>query len=289
MRISNETVVKVFSLTGELSDNSFEGVAAGIGNLDRGRDVIAPGAFTGTLEAFVRDGSAMMAHAWSDVAIGYVNDAAERESGLFVRATFHSTAKAQEIRTVMAERLAAHKTVGLSIGFRIEDDKWFENGDDLLTFAKGAGIGPLDSASITACKNYCRLIVKARELFEVSYAPIPMNASAMATAVKDIFGGDGSHAPCSLQDHSDTVLAAVGGLIRRLERYTLRKSGDDRSVQTDRLAEAEELGKDLSALLTKMRETVKPIDDATDRDRLDEASKGLQLRTLALRSASVAR
>lgn len=286
-RTKNQTITKVFSLTGELKDNSFEGVAAGIGNLDRGRDVIAPGCFRGLEQDFIRDGSAMKAHAWSDTAIGWIDHAEEQKSGLLVRGTFHSTEKAQEVRTVMAERIAAGKTVGLSIGFRIEDDKWFESGEDLLAFAKGKGITGLDETEIRKCKNYCRLILRAKEIYEVSYAPIPMNAAAMATAVKDVFGGDGSNAPLSLHDHFDAALATVEGMVGRFQRYALRKNGDGNPVNEDRLAEARELHKSLGELIDSVA-SLKTEEQPEERP-VDEAAKSLEEKTLLMRSTALTR
>jgi HK97 family phage prohead protease len=84
--------------------------------LDQHGDISQPGAFTATLDAFVRDGWLDLNH--SNLSVGTIESATQDHVGLLVRARFHGTAAGQAARTVAAERLVRGKTVSASIGFR---------------------------------------------------------------------------------------------------------------------------------------------------------------------------
>lgn len=138
----------------------FTGYASTFGNVDRGGDVVMKGAFEDSLEAFKRDGFIAIGHNWATSGIATIKEAYEDERGLYVDADFHSTPDAQAERTKIKERLDRGKSVGLSIGFKIE--------------AKGQRRNDK---------------IKARELtkialFEVSVVTVPMNAEAQAATAK---------------------------------------------------------------------------------------------------------
>ncbi len=98
-------------------DGSFVMYAAAFGNVDRGGDVIEPGAFV-NLDEFVRDGWIALNHRQNDLAVGYPTAATQDTRGLRVEGKFHTTPEAQALRTVVRERLAAGKGVKSSIGYQ---------------------------------------------------------------------------------------------------------------------------------------------------------------------------
>jgi len=138
---------------------SFEGIAAVFSNVDRQNDVIQPGAFSKTIEGFVKSGFLANAHDWSE-PVGTISEAYEVDAGLFVRGQFHSTPKAQLLRKVIRERLERGKDVAMSIGFQITDDEF----DSEKSIRK----------------------LKELELFEVSVVSVPANPLARIASVKQI-------------------------------------------------------------------------------------------------------
>lgn len=231
----------------------FEGKAAGIGNIDRGGDVIAPGAFVGALEGFLKTGSILIGHDWGSVPVAMPLKAWEDSRFLRIEAQFHGDGDAQRVRRVMAERAAAGLETGLSIGFRVGPPGYlsFQSAGKLIDYARERGMD-IDFEQIAQHDGYCWLIEKIDELYEVSVVTVPMNASAVAGAVKDLFGGDGSQVPLSLEDHIETVLAAADGVRTRLARYLAKRSGDGRPVCPERLAQAKDLITSMDALIAAM-------------------------------------
>lgn len=100
-----------------------EGYASVKNEIDAYGDVIVDGAYS-NLPEFVRDGFVAVGHDHSSVPIGFVLEAKEDDHGLFVRMRFHSTKEAQAQRTVAQERMAAGKSVGLSIGYVALEWSW---------------------------------------------------------------------------------------------------------------------------------------------------------------------
>lgn len=244
-----------YKLSGDVKDGGFTGRAAGIGNMDRGGDVIAPGAFTDAIAGFLKNGSILVGHDWEGVPVAMPTDCHEEGSALMLGAKFHSTEEAQNVRTVVEERQKANLSVGLSIGFTVAKGgmAYFENGDALLAFCEQANI-KVDRNSVAGYKGYCRLVTKIAELFEVSIVTVPMNPACYVTRVKSTFGGDGSLVKASLNDHFETVLAAVDGLTARIKRYSdMVQAKGDRPVSEDRLAQADSLYSALGALLDEAR------------------------------------
>lgn len=142
---------------------SFEGIAAVFSNVDRQNDTILPGAFSRSLEGFVKSGFLANAHDWSE-PVGTISEAQEVPEGLYVRGQFHSTPKAQLLRKVIRERLERGKDVAMSIGFQITDDEF-------------------DSEKSVR-------MLKEIELFEVSVVSVPANPLARLASVKQIEPGE---------------------------------------------------------------------------------------------------
>lgn len=136
----------------------FEGYGAVYGNRDLGGDVMRPGSVK-NMDALVRDGFIGLNHGWDDLPIGYITEARQDSHGLWISTAYHAHEKAQTARRVAQERLAAGKTVGLSIGYSI--------------LPNGARNLPDGSRELNAV-----------EVHEVSQVNAAMNPLAMVDAAK---------------------------------------------------------------------------------------------------------
>lgn len=137
-------------------DSTQEGVVIGygsvFGNIDRGGDIVAKGAFTDSL-ASGRKPKMLFQHDPSDV-IGVWTEATEDEKGLRVVGKLANTPKGNEVK----ELIKIGAIEGLSIGYRvIESDVDNESG---------------------------ARIIKQAELFEISVVSFPMNESAVIDQIK---------------------------------------------------------------------------------------------------------
>lgn len=160
----------------------FEGYGSVAGVLDSGGDIVEHGAFLADLPSFLGDGFIGLGHDWSGLPIGTVSEAYEDDHGLFLRGEYHSTSEAQQARQVALERIQRGKSVGLSIGFKVNPG--------------GASTDDDGHRHLSSVK-----------LFEVSQVNVPMLRPAGLTSVKG-FG-------VPFDDHSEHVHAAVQEWIER--------------------------------------------------------------------------
>lgn len=165
----------------------FSGYANVFNVVDHGGDVTMPGAFAKAIPEFLRDGFLAWGHDWND-PVAMPIEASEDDHGLFIKGRFHSTPRAQEARTIAAERIAAGLTMGLSIGYAVE----------VGTVNKSGG---LDLHTIYP-------------LWETSLVTVPMNQASYITAVKSDSPAD----RLSYADHLDWLLAEVKALEDRTRR-----------------------------------------------------------------------
>ena len=154
---------KAFDVTFTSLDEtgSFVMTAAVFGNVDKGGDVISPGAFDNLAE-FAKEGWVALSHDQKALPIAIVDTANQDASGLQISGRFHSTEFAQECRTVFRERMQAGKTVKASIGYVTNDESYERVGG----------------------KQVRRL--KALSLYEVSFVNLPMNPLAYVRSVKSL-------------------------------------------------------------------------------------------------------
>lgn len=146
--------LKEVSETGE-----FEGYASVFSNMDRGRDIIAPGAFAESLTRMPANRIKMLWQHDSHCVIGKWTEAYEDNKGLYVKGKLLTDIpKAKEVHTLLKEQAIE----GMSIGYRTNDYEWDE--DERVR-------------TITKC-----------ELWEVSVVTFPMNTLAGVTSVKDAGG-----------------------------------------------------------------------------------------------------
>lgn len=159
------------------------GYGAVFGNRDEGGDTIQPGFFEPVLAEFLHDGFIGWGHNWH-TPVAWPTAAAEDLHGLDLAWQYHSTAGAQEARTITAERLAARKSMGLSIGYEVAEER-----------TDGAG---------------GRLLLKAARLFEVSLVLVPMNRLAgvrQAKALAATAGALPAHDTATSDDAWDAAAA----------------------------------------------------------------------------------
>lgn len=128
------------------------------GNVDRGSERVVKGSVTESLETFMRDGWLAVGHNWYDMGVGFIKSYREDDYGLWVEFAFHGDDDAQVVRKRVLERIAAGKTVSVSIGYYLRDWKVVE--------------GVLELHKI--------------DLMEVSIVNVPMNPLAIAVGAKNL-------------------------------------------------------------------------------------------------------
>lgn len=248
-----KNIRKNFDLKGAtIEENQISGAAAVMGNLDRYGDVIYPGAFKRAIPGFLKSGFIADGHNWSDVSkiVAMPKSAKEVGNELQTVAEFHSDDYAQTVRQKCAERLQGGHTVGLSIGFSTAKAEWFQDGAAMAKHIKDQGLDEalFDMPTIKRCKGMCRGIIEVGELFEYSIVTVPANPKATAFDVKDFSGG--SLADLSLDDHSESVLAAVRGLVHRGQGLKALREAEGRQLSQKRLADFTELKELIEEILT---------------------------------------
>ncbi len=128
MSYETKTVELTDLKVGVGGSGSLSGYASVFNKLDSYGDTIKPGAYADTLKTFLKEGFIGWSHDALGLPVGYPVHAKEDKHGLFIEAAFHSTPEAQLARVTAAERIAAGKTMGLSIGFIPEEFDFTEGG-----------------------------------------------------------------------------------------------------------------------------------------------------------------
>lgn len=202
---------------GEAGNGSFSGLGNATGILDRGYDLVPKGAFD-DLDGLETSGFIANGHDWRGLPIAMVDKAYEDDEGLKIDVEYHSTQAAQEARTVVNERLAKGKEVGLSIGYEVKRSRPFESVDALDEYCKEQGI-KFDRASAGTYNGYCRLLEKI-SVFEVSIVTVPMNQLSRVTSGKSAFRGSRT-----LPDHTDDLLAEAVDFTNRIKGLSDTREG----------------------------------------------------------------
>ena len=145
----------LFDAKAVAEDGCFKGLASTFGNVDRGRDVVMPGAFKQTLADKPLGRIKMLRDHDTTMPIGVWTSLSEDKSGLVAEGQLAiNTAKGRETYELM--KMGALDS--LSIGYQTVDDEY-------------------DRAA-----NVRR--IKAVDLWEISVVTFPMNPSATISAVK---------------------------------------------------------------------------------------------------------
>lgn len=226
------------------------GYGSVFGNVDLDKDIIDHGAFAEGMAEFLSDGFLGWMHDWGyeGPPVGYFLEATEDDHGLFLSARFHGTTQAEQVRVWVQERLAAGKSVGLSIGFRI------------LGWER-------DAAGL-------RHITKAK-LYEVSVVTVPANPKAQVTGLKGIPTIDLGAPPLS------GALDIAKTYLDRAEAHVSSRTEQGRKLSDDFTAEATEVATAWEAAAKGLRDLVAPPAEAVD-------ASPLLLRSLSLRSKDLA-
>jgi HK97 family phage prohead protease len=236
----------------DIDTGEFEGYASVYDVVDGGADVVDPGAFAKALPDFMRDGFISWHHAW-DVPVAMPKAAYEDDNGLFLAGRYHSTPKAQEARTIAAERHEAGLRTGLSIGYGVED---------------------------YAMEGKVRHLKTIHPLYEVGLVMVPMNREANVTGAKG--AGDLSGLPDagSMTDSVGRVSADAKDIAARFATMVEQRAKEGRTLS----AANRQLLADLMSSLGEAGTTLAELLDATDPDR---AERGLAIDAVVTRARSL--
>jgi uncharacterized protein len=153
-----------------LSDREFEGYGSVFNNLDLTGDVVAPGAFKGSLSEHKSAGT-MPLMFWMhkpDHVPGAWVSMREDARGLSVKGVLAQTPLGDEMRSLLGIKALR----GLSIGFRTRDAEWIDDEE------RGA-----------------YRVIKEVDLVEVSLVSLAANPLAEVTAAKSRLSSDGVYVP----------------------------------------------------------------------------------------------
>jgi HK97 family phage prohead protease len=170
--------LKIADRDGDNDPGTVEGYASTFSNFDDVGERVVKGAFASHLTGFLESGFIAWNHDWAAAPIATPLDAYEDDHGLFVRAQFHSTPEAQNVRKIIKERFERGKKVTSSIGYQVLADEYTQEGR----------------------------LLKDVKLFEWSLVNQPANPQATMFTAKGL----------TLATHSDAVLATVDELKARL-------------------------------------------------------------------------
>ncbi len=153
--------IKMIEPSGGDGPGGFAGHVAVFGNVDSVGDRIVPGAFAKHLEFFKSSGYASYNHFGTALPVATIADAYEDAKGLYVEFEFHSTREAQDVRTVIRERLDRGKSVKCSILYQTigakdvtENGRTVRDLTELKLYEAGAVAIPVnDQAGVVAAKS----------------------------------------------------------------------------------------------------------------------------------------
>ena len=189
---------------------TFSGMGSVYGNVDYGGDIVAPGAFTKSLQEFGSK-QCMPAMLWQHrqgSPIGVYTKMVESDGGVYVEGML---AMKTQLGAEAFELMKMKAISGLSVGYITKDD----------AYDKKSGVRT----------------IKEADLLEVSLVTFPMNDAARVSAVKNIE---------SIRDltSAESYLRDAGGLSRReakafistLKTLNLRDADDDQSAELKAIA-----------------------------------------------------
>lgn len=173
-----ERKVLSFEMKGGAMESEIQGYASAFNNLDDVGDIVAPGAFSESLGAFVSGGFiGGLNHDW-DNPIGRPIEAREDAKGLWIRGAISDTEAGRDCHVLMKDGVVTK----LSIGFRTLEQVYLDSAAAALDYWRSVGYSPSSDEFRRAAQG-ARLITKA-QLIEVSPVTVPANPLAEITAVK---------------------------------------------------------------------------------------------------------
>lgn len=153
-----------------LKDRQFEGHGSIFGNVDLGGDIVARGAFAGTLASHKSAGTMPQMFWMHDprAVPGKWLDMREDEKGLYVKGELAATPLGDEMHTLLAMKAVG----GMSIGYRTLEREWREDEE-----------------------HGAVRVLKAVDLWEVSLVSLAMNPLARVTGAKSRLSARGEYVP----------------------------------------------------------------------------------------------
>jgi HK97 family phage prohead protease len=218
----------------------FEGLAATFHNIDDSLlgDIIAPGAFTQDMAAFLESGFiGGLNHDWG-APIGRPLEASEVPAGLAVKASISDTASGRDVRTLMKDGVIRR----LSIGFRALGRTWLETADEVHAYWRRHGYTPTPD-DLSKVQRGARLLTRIR-LYEISPVAVPANPRAVIAAVK------GAPKGCTFEQHSELVLATCEEFLARTRALAELRRSEGRALSAERLAVLRRLRAGIDELLS---------------------------------------
>lgn len=214
-------------------DGTFAMYAAIFGNVDRGGDVIEPGAFT-NLDEFVKSGTILLNHRQDKAPIGLPLSAEQDTTGLKVTGRFHATPEAQAVRTIARERLEAGKEVQASIGYVADDYRLEQRGRQTVRVLEGVRV--YEASIVNVAMNPKAGVVSAKSR-EARPMALDETERGLIAAIKRAVG---------LESKSGKAISAANH--SELSRHA--------SGMADTVANMQEHHKAMKALCKKMGEEI---------------------------------
>jgi len=178
---------QVEGITSIDGSGSISGIANRLGDIDSYDTVADPQSVTPEMiDRWVKRGAFLGCHEHDETPIGYLEQAQiENRRDLTFTATYHSTSRAQEFRTVAAERLAADRTVGFSIGFRVSNYEWFPSGKKFIEIMaqRGRDLSLFNVEQISAHDEEMWLM-QLSDIMEVSQVNFASNEASEAQMIR---------------------------------------------------------------------------------------------------------
>lgn len=255
-----------------------EGYAAGLLNIDRGHDIIFPGAFSKDLDEFKANGVVCYQHDWTAV-IGKPVEVEEKgspEYGLYTKSEITSTSLGSDVMKLV--KRAVLKT--LSIGYRLKEGGYAVlNRETLAATLKDRAIDPAKTAEILADFDRRKLTevfgLFDITLFEYSVVTRPMNPNATITGAK---GEDGDNSdnlldglPFSVNPY--VVLGAIKGYAERVKQSREIYAAKDRSLSLTHRQGLKDIRENLEALLPEIKALEETIEKGGNGFTPDETNR----------------
>lgn len=209
----------------------FAGYAVTYGQPLISGDVVKFGAFDASLDGFLLRGALLSQHDWDKTPVGMFTAAKSDDHGLWFEGVWHSTEDAQTSRTIAQERIAAGKSVALSVGFLLEE---FE---------------PVDAKD-----KWGPVVVTNGTLLEVSLVGVGNDPNATLTQVHGLRDG-----PSTYAGHAEGVLAALGELVERTRQLRELRHSDGRGLSETNTARLIDLAESAEQYAMAVRELCRPV------------------------------
>lgn len=235
-----------------------EGYAAGLLNIDRGQDIIFPGAFKADMADFKANGVVCYQHDWTAV-IGKpisVEERGEPEYGLFTNSEITSTTLGTDVMKLVKRTVL--KT--LSIGYRLKEGGYsILNRETLLATLRERAINTVKQSEIMADFDRRKLSEVMGlfdiALFEYSVVTRPMNANATITGAKADESDNSDNLldglPFSVNPY--VVLGAIKGYAERVKESQALYAAKDRNLSSTHREGVKDIREQLELLVPELK------------------------------------